>query len=57
MHKVYSNIESIAGNVINVLPHSVELEDLRYALSARGKLTVTDGRSFALDINECGANR
>ena len=46
-----------AGNIINVLPRSVELDDLKYAMSDRGKLVVTDGRSFSLDINECGANR
>ena len=46
-----------SGNIINVLPLSVELEELKYAMSDRGKLVVTDGRSFALYINECGANR
>jgi hypothetical protein len=41
-----------AGNVINVMPESVNLEELVYRPSEQNRLVVTDNRSFHLDINE-----
>jgi hypothetical protein len=45
-----------AGFVINVAPQETQLEDVRY-IEKQGRLTVTDGGSFALDINEFGRMR
>ena len=43
---------SDAGNIINVLPENVRLEDLVYQKSGQNRLVVTDGKSYSLDINE-----
>lgn len=40
-----------AGNVINVLPESVEPDNVRYEFSNTG-LFITDGFDFVVDINE-----
>ncbi len=46
-----------AANIVNVLPREVNIEDLHYALSADKRLTVTDGKSYHLDVNEFGPTR
>jgi hypothetical protein len=43
---------SDAGNIINVIPQEVNLEDLVYRPSEQNRLVVTDRKSFSLDINE-----
>ena len=48
---------SDAGNVINVLPPTIDLDRLTYRTSREGRLVVTDGASFELDINEFGRER
>ena len=48
---------SDAGNVINILPRSVNLDKLTYRTSKEGRLVVTDGTSFEMDINEFGRER
>lgn len=45
-----------AGFVINVAPSETDPEAVRY-LEQHGRLTVTDGGSFVLDINEFGRLR
>ena len=45
-----------AGFVINVAPNETEPVDVRY-VEQHGRLTVTDGGSFSLDINEFGRMR
>ncbi len=45
-----------AGFVINVAPKETEVEDVRYQ-EQNGRLTVSDGASFVLDINEFGRMR
>lgn len=47
---------SSPGYVINVAPPDTNVEDVRY-LEKDGRLTVTDGASFKLDINEFGRLR
>jgi hypothetical protein len=42
------------GNIINVIPSDVDIEGLQYQM-VNGRLTIADGRRFALDINEFGA--
>lgn len=42
-----------AGNIVNVLPGSVEPANLRYEFADTG-LIITDGIDFAVDINEFG---
>ena len=46
-----------SGNIIIVLPPEANLEQVKYVRSKDNHLTVTDGKSFALDINEFGANQ
>lgn len=46
-----------AGNIINVLPESADIERARYTQSQESKMIVTDDRSFTLDINEFGLSR
>jgi hypothetical protein len=41
-----------AGEIINVIPGNVSLEELTYRPSEENRLVVTDGKSFRLDINE-----
>jgi hypothetical protein len=43
---------SDAGNIINIIPENVNLEDLVYLMAERNRLVVTDRKSFSLDINE-----
>ncbi len=38
--------------IINVLPESVSVDEIRYAHDADGNLTLTDGAGFELDISE-----
>jgi len=45
------------GNIVNVLPDSADIEASNYRMSHDGRLVVTDGGSFSLDINEFGAIR
>ena len=45
-----------AGQIINLLPRAADIEAARYA-DVDGRLTVTDGESFSLDINEFGSRR
>jgi len=44
------------GLIINVAPESTSVEAVRYEESA-GRLVVTDGAEFTIDINEFGRNR
>jgi hypothetical protein len=46
-----------ANNLINIIPGNVDLESLVYRTSAKGRLVITDGDSFELDINEFGSVR
>jgi hypothetical protein len=48
---------SESGYVVNILPRSVSLSDLRYETVDREFLAVVDGKGFALDVNEFGAKR
>ena len=41
-----------AGNIVNVIPENVNLEELVYRPSDQNRLVVTDRKSFSLDINE-----
>ena len=44
---------SDAGHIVNVIPREVDLNSLQYRIVA-GRLTITDSRSFSLEINEFG---
>lgn len=46
-----------SGNIINVLPTDADLELAKYTQTKENVLVVTDGKTFALDINEFGSNR
>ncbi len=45
-----------SGFVINVAPQETSVEDVQY-VEQNERLTVTDGGSFSLDINEFGRRR
>lgn len=44
---------SDAGYILTIIPREVELEELLYR-TIGGRLTMTDGNGFALEINEFG---
>lgn len=46
-----------AGYVVNVIPPDTVIESVRYESDESGRLRVTDGDSFNLDINEFGRLR
>lgn len=46
-----------AGYIINVLPAKTDLANAHYTQNKDGKLVVTDGKTFALDVNEFGVQR
>ncbi len=46
-----------SGFIINVAPADTQVKNVGYILSADGRLVVTDGGSFSLDINEFGRMR
>lgn len=48
---------SSSGYWINIIPKDVILTDLKYIYDSSNKLTLTDGESFEIDINEFGALR
>ena len=48
---------SSSGYWVNILPKDVMLADLKYVYDSNNKLSLTDGKSFELDINEFGALR
>lgn len=43
-----------SGNIVNVLPSSVALDQLAYHWDG-GRLSITDGTEFKMEINEFGA--
>ncbi|MDH3338135.1 MAG: hypothetical protein OER22_04025 [Gammaproteobacteria bacterium] len=46
-----------SGYIVNFMPQSVDIENLRYETIDRTFLAVTDGKDFLLDINEFGTKR
>ena len=48
---------SSSGYWVNVIPKEVKLADLKYIYDSDNNLTLTDGKSFEIDINEFGAFR
>ena len=47
---------SSSGYWVNIIPKEVK-PDLEYVYDRNNKLTLTDGKSFVLDINEFGSLR
>ena len=46
-----------SGCFVNLIPSTVNLDDLRYEVIDRTNLVFTDGKTFVLDINEFSARR
>lgn len=46
-----------SGYIINILPEQADIDNARYTQTKESKMAVTDGKTFALDINEFGASR
>lgn len=45
------------GYWVNILPKEIDLAELKYAFNKNNKLTITDGKSYEMDINEFGSLR
>ena len=46
-----------SGYIVNFIPSTVNLDDLRYEVIDRTFLAFTDGKNFVLDINEFNTRR
>jgi len=46
-----------SNNIVNIIPQSVNIEELSYQTSVDNRTVVTDGKSFSLDINEFSSMR
>ncbi len=46
-----------SGYIVNIIPNTVSVTNLRYELNKDKNLVVTDGLAFSLDINEFGFQR
>lgn len=46
-----------SGYIVNIIPQTVAIDDLRYEVIDRTYLAFTDGAGFVLDINEYGVKR
>ena len=46
-----------AGYIINLLPSEVVLEEISYQTDERNQRTITDGKTFQLNISEFSARR
>ena len=46
-----------SGFIVNVIPAATEIDDVQYVFNELGRLVVTDGGAFSLDINEFGRTR
>lgn len=52
--RIISLVDS--GNIVNVIPEAAKLEKVVYKMGKEGRLIITDGETFTLDVNEFGAN-
>ena len=48
--RIFSLID--AGCIINVLPRDVVVEDIRYQTNDKNQRTITDGKSFKMNVSE-----
>lgn len=48
---------SESGYIVNLIPPSVDIDELKYETIDRTFLAITDGKEFLLDINEFGTRR
>ncbi len=46
-----------AGLIVNILPKTLQVEKVDYRLTRDGRLVMTDGEGFMLDINEFSGRR
>lgn len=46
-----------SGYIVNIIPESVNIDDLRYETIDRKFLALTDGKDYRLDINEFSTRR
>jgi hypothetical protein len=44
-------------STINIIPKEVDLDEVKYVISPKEGLIVTDGKKFRLSINEFGSKR
>jgi len=48
---------SDAGLILSILPETVELDNLRYAMDSKRKRVLTDDHGFEMNVSEFGAMR
>lgn len=53
--RIFGLVDS--GNIISIIPQSVNVEKVSYQIHLDNRLVLTDGESFQLDINEFSAYR
>ena len=46
-----------SGYIVNVIPRTIDLEEVRYQSIDRGELFFTHGKGYRLNINEFGIRR
>ena len=46
-----------SGYIVNIIPESLNIDDLRYETIDRKFLALTDGKDYRLDINEFNTRR
>lgn len=46
-----------SGYIVNIIPSTVNLDEVRYETIDRSELFFTDGKDFRLNINEFGVSR
>ncbi len=46
-----------SGYIVNLLPSTVDIDELKYETIDREFLAISDGKGYLLDINEFGTKR
>ncbi len=53
--RVFSLLD--AGYIINIIPITTDIDELKYKTSEDGRRVITDGKNFKLDVTEFSAKR
>ncbi|MGB5490165.1 MAG: hypothetical protein WBM76_04995 [Woeseiaceae bacterium] len=48
---------SESGYIVNLIPSTIDIDELRYETIDRTFLAISDGKGYLLDINEFGTKR
>lgn len=53
--RIFSLVD--CGNIISILPRTVNLKKIAYRFTEKNRMVLTDGESLSMDVNEFGVNR